>query len=331
MKSPDNYITPARTFTGNGPFCCPIYARNEENSLGNQLEQGYSTYYKDTYPVDQVVDYHSASRFAFYQHPGTQVGFHHAPSHSLPELSATRVKPEGLEPREVSGYQSVGGPLVSSAHRLIPRSPTRALVDAQKRTTILTPTKALQISPGGYPHILAPSNTPPHTLTPSNLPPQSNPNTPNITSPDAQVQKPQNTCKVSNTSPSTSSYDIKAPTSAAGPATPPARRFKKLSLTAVTLMEAWYRAHFDHPYPDSDVIETLVRAGDVTASQVKKWMANKRVRSFNTLSFNGSMHPKRRRRMERQQRVAKATLVQYFDHQGEMDAQVAPPASLNRG
>ena len=74
---------------------------------------------------------------------------------------------------------------------------------------------------------------------------------------------------------------------------------KHLSPRAIQLMEEWYRLNFDHPYPSNDMIEYFAAEGSISIVQVKKWMANKRVRSFNTLSFNGSIHPKRLKRLQR--------------------------------
>ncbi len=77
------------------------------------------------------------------------------------------------------------------------------------------------------------------------------------------------------------------------------RRF--LSRRSVQLMEVWYQLNFDHPYPNDAAVHQLAKDGNITITQIKKWMANKRVRSFNTLSFNGSVHPKKLRRLHRQQ------------------------------
>ena len=77
------------------------------------------------------------------------------------------------------------------------------------------------------------------------------------------------------------------------------RRGRFLNNVAVQLMEEWYRANFDHPYPTDAVVQQLAGLGNITTNQVKKWMANKRVRSCNTLSFNGSVHPKKLKRMQR--------------------------------
>ena len=74
---------------------------------------------------------------------------------------------------------------------------------------------------------------------------------------------------------------------------------KHLSPRAIQLMEEWYRLNFNHPYPTNETIEYFALEGSISVVQVKKWMANKRVRSFNTLSFNGSIHPKRLKRLQR--------------------------------
>ena len=68
---------------------------------------------------------------------------------------------------------------------------------------------------------------------------------------------------------------------------------KYLHQGAVCVLNAWYEQHFDHPYPEDDAVEILAANAAISASQVKKWMANKRVRSCNTLAFNGSIHPKK--------------------------------------
>lgn len=73
-----------------------------------------------------------------------------------------------------------------------------------------------------------------------------------------------------------------------------------LSSRAVFLMEQWYQHNFDHPYPSEDSVAMLAKEGSINGAQVKKWMANKRVRSFNTLSFNGSIHPKKLKRLQRE-------------------------------
>lgn len=74
---------------------------------------------------------------------------------------------------------------------------------------------------------------------------------------------------------------------------------KYLSQTAVDMMESWYALNVQHPYPSDEVVKYIAQKGGVTVTQVKKWMANKRVRCFNTLAFNGSIHPKRLQRLQK--------------------------------
>ena len=76
---------------------------------------------------------------------------------------------------------------------------------------------------------------------------------------------------------------------------------RPLSAKAVKILDNWYSAHAKYPYPSSMETEDLAREGEISVAQVKKWLANKRVRSFNTLSFSGSIHPKRLQRLRKQQ------------------------------
>lgn len=57
-----------------------------------------------------------------------------------------------------------------------------------------------------------------------------------------------------------------------------------LNSLAVTLMTSWYEKHSDYPYVDYDTAEAIARAGGITPEQVRKWFANKRVRSGYTKS-----------------------------------------------
>ena len=75
---------------------------------------------------------------------------------------------------------------------------------------------------------------------------------------------------------------------------------KLFSPDLVHQMERWYIDNFDHPYPSDEVVRHFARLGDISVAQVKKWMANKRVRSNNTLSFNHTIHPKRLNRLRKE-------------------------------
>ena len=86
--------------------------------------------------------------------------------------------------------------------------------------------------------------------------------------------------------------------------TPYKRPMKRHTLSTVSseILESWYYEHETHPYPDADQIEILALRTGMSTIKVRKWMANKRVRCFNTLSFNGSIHPKRLHRLQKEQR-----------------------------
>ena len=77
------------------------------------------------------------------------------------------------------------------------------------------------------------------------------------------------------------------------------KQSRSLSSKSVELMEIWYQQHADHPYPSTEVIAYVAQCGEITPKQVRKWMANKRVRAFNTLSYNQTVHPKRLKRLQR--------------------------------
>lgn len=59
----------------------------------------------------------------------------------------------------------------------------------------------------------------------------------------------------------------------------------KISSVATSIMNTWYESHEEHPYPDHDTCIALAKAGYVQVEQVKKWFANKRMRSSNTKSL----------------------------------------------
>lgn len=75
-----------------------------------------------------------------------------------------------------------------------------------------------------------------------------------------------------------------------------------LSSVSSDILESWYYENESHPYPDAEQIEHLAETTQMSMIKVRKWMANKRVRCSNTLSFNGSIHPKRLHRLQREQR-----------------------------
>ncbi len=64
---------------------------------------------------------------------------------------------------------------------------------------------------------------------------------------------------------------------------------KQLPEKAIGLMNAWYLAHEDNPYPNRNDLDYLATNGGIKESQVKAWFSNKRNRTQNT-------HPKRAKR-----------------------------------
>ena len=59
---------------------------------------------------------------------------------------------------------------------------------------------------------------------------------------------------------------------------------KYLNPQATDLMELWYKENRQHPYPSILDLNKLAQDGHITLAQVRKWMANKRMRSSNTTS-----------------------------------------------
>ncbi|KAL3887855.1 hypothetical protein ACJMK2_000244 [Sinanodonta woodiana] len=66
---------------------------------------------------------------------------------------------------------------------------------------------------------------------------------------------------------------------------------KVLSNDATKILSMWYERHLQYPYPTDEEVKELSQVTGVTEKRVKKWMANKRIRCFNTLSITGNKHP----------------------------------------
>ncbi|BHF63392.1 hypothetical protein SprV_0200638400 [Sparganum proliferum] len=60
------------------------------------------------------------------------------------------------------------------------------------------------------------------------------------------------------------------------------RSAKPLNPLAVQIMEGWYTAHQDYPYPSQNDKQLLARAGEISTQQVSSWFANRRSRRQNT-------------------------------------------------
>ncbi len=52
-----------------------------------------------------------------------------------------------------------------------------------------------------------------------------------------------------------------------------------LSTKAVSILNHWFQENRDYPYPDEATTDFLAKQAEISAKQVKKWFANKRVRS----------------------------------------------------
>ena len=52
-----------------------------------------------------------------------------------------------------------------------------------------------------------------------------------------------------------------------------------LSSKAVALLSQWFQENRDYPYPDEMTTDYLAKQAEISGKQVKKWFANKRVRS----------------------------------------------------
>ena len=72
---------------------------------------------------------------------------------------------------------------------------------------------------------------------------------------------------------------------------PVLKTHRMLNSEATNILTNWYQSHVHYPYPSDEEVVELARLTNITTRQVKKWMANKRVRCFNTLSITGNQHP----------------------------------------
>ena len=69
------------------------------------------------------------------------------------------------------------------------------------------------------------------------------------------------------------------------------QRNRLLTPEATVILSNWYDDHIRYPYPSDLEVKHLSDDCGISEKQVKKWMANKRVRCFNTLSISGNQHP----------------------------------------
>ena len=83
---------------------------------------------------------------------------------------------------------------------------------------------------------------------------------------------------------------------------------KYLNPQAIDLMELWYQDNQQHPYPSILDFNKLAHDGHITVAQVRKWMANKRMRSSNTTSRKPREAFVRRQRRVREVRFSRAVV-----------------------
>lgn len=61
---------------------------------------------------------------------------------------------------------------------------------------------------------------------------------------------------------------------------------KNLNFVATKILHDWYAANIHNPYPSNDEVRQLATRGCVTEAQVRKWLANRRLRTGNTYRYN---------------------------------------------
>ena len=83
---------------------------------------------------------------------------------------------------------------------------------------------------------------------------------------------------------------------------------KYLNPQAIDVMELWYQDNQQHPYPSIPDLNKLAHDGHITVAQVRKWMANKRMRSSNTTSRKPGEAFVRRQRSVREVSCSRAVV-----------------------
>ena len=94
--------------------------------------------------------------------------------------------------------------------------------------------------------------------------------------------------------------DMSTPSPVAKTATP-TKGPRLFSADVIRVLDHWYHQHFDHPYPTLHDVHELARKCNLRPDQVRKWLANKRNRSHNTLTYNGNAHPKSAKKLQQKQ------------------------------
>ena len=81
----------------------------------------------------------------------------------------------------------------------------------------------------------------------------------------------------------------------------PTKGARLFSANVIRILDHWYHQHFDHPYPTLHDVHDLAGKCSLRPDQVRKWLANKRNRSHNTLTYNGNVHPKSNKKIKQKQ------------------------------
>ena len=68
---------------------------------------------------------------------------------------------------------------------------------------------------------------------------------------------------------------------------------KALDHHAVTVLNSWYVEHENNPYPTARCISQMAKDTGLANAQIRKWLANRRLRSSNTYKKAGRMNPLR--------------------------------------
>jgi hypothetical protein len=71
---------------------------------------------------------------------------------------------------------------------------------------------------------------------------------------------------------------------------------KNLNFIATKILHDWYAANIHYPYPSNEEVQHLAQQGGVTEAQVRKWLANRRLRTGNTYRYNNIKRCKRQQR-----------------------------------
>ncbi len=86
-----------------------------------------------------------------------------------------------------------------------------------------------------------------------------------------------------------------------------------LSSEAIKIMNTWYRENIHCPYIDDAALASLVEQTKLNAGQVRKWFANRRMRSKNTYKQTGAMNALKYYGMKRQQQKQQQEIQQKFE------------------